>query len=185
MVASGRRQCALQCGISRHGTPLCVARKLPARRPRALAGEVLVQTDFPDHPRTRRSSGTIRSLAEALPPSADVAAASVRALALLAAEAKTRAPRCLSGCCRGTGRAVIGGARLSCELYPPLPAGWRAAPDGARPSARSKKGPSSLQAFLPLGAPTRATRERRVRWASTSSDQLCMRLFEAAARGAL
>jgi len=135
----------------------------------AVAGEVLVQTDFPDHPlykaliahdydryaqallAERRSLG--------LPPFAH--------LALLAAEAKTRGPMMsFLDAAAERGRAVIAEHAVRCELYPPVPAGLarRAGMERGQVLVQSKDR-RSLQAFLPLWRAELGQLEgRRVRW---------------------
>jgi primosomal protein N' (replication factor Y) len=135
----------------------------------ALAGEVLVQTDFPDHPLYRALVGhDYDRYAEALlaersslglPPFAH--------LALLAAEAKTRAPMMsFLAAAAERGRAVIVAHACRCELYPPLPAGLarRAGMERGQVLVQSNDR-RSLQAFLPLWrAELEQLGERRVRW---------------------
>jgi len=110
-----------------------------------LAGEVLVQTDFPDHPLYRALVGhdydryAETLLAErqnlGLPPFAH--------LALLAAEAKARtAVTSFLEAASERGRAVIAAHACRCELYPPLPAGLarRAGMERGRCSSRATTG---------------------------------------------
>jgi primosomal protein N' (replication factor Y) (superfamily II helicase) len=134
-----------------------------------LAGEVLVQTDFPDHPLYRALIGhDYDRYAEALlaerrnlglPPFAH--------LALLAAEAKTRGPmRSFLDTAAERGRAVIAAHACRCELYPPVPAGLarRAGMERGQVLVQSSDR-RSLQAFLPLWrAELEQLGERRVRW---------------------
>ncbi len=135
----------------------------------ALAGEVLVQTDFPDHPLYKALVGhDYDRYAEALlaerrslglPPFAH--------LALLAAEAKTRAPMMsFLDAAAERGRAVIAAHACRCELYPPVPAGLarRAGMERGQVLVQSKDR-RSLQAFLPLWrGELEQLGERRVRW---------------------
>jgi primosomal protein N' (replication factor Y) (superfamily II helicase) len=135
----------------------------------ALAGEVLVQTDFPDHPLYKALVGhDYDRYAEALlaerrslglPPFAH--------LALLAAEAKTRAPMMsFLDAAAERGRAVIAAHACRCELYPPVPAGLarRAGMERGQVLVQSKDR-RSLQAFLPLWrGELELLSERRVRW---------------------
>jgi len=135
----------------------------------ALAGEVLVQTDFPDHPLYKALVGhDYDRYAEALlaerrslglPPFAH--------LALLAAEAKTRAPMMsFLDAAAERGRAVIAAHACRCELYPPVPAGLarRAGMERGQVLVQSTDR-RSLQAFLPLWrGELEQLGERRVRW---------------------
>src|SRR6202158_52391 len=120
----------------------------------ALAGEVLVQTDFPDHPLYKALIGhDYDRYAEALlaerrslglPPFAH--------LALLAAEAKTRGPMMsFLDAAAERGRAVIAAHACECKLSPPVPAGLarRAGMERGQVLVQSKDR-RSLQAFLPL-----------------------------------
>jgi primosomal protein N' (replication factor Y) len=134
-----------------------------------LAGEVLVQTDFPDHPLYKALIGhDYDRYAEALlaerrslglPPFAH--------LALLAAEAKTRGPMMsFLDAAAERGRAVIAAHACRCELYPPVPAGIarRAGMERGQVLVQSSYR-RSLQTFLPLWrAELEQLRERRVRW---------------------
>jgi len=134
-----------------------------------LAGEVLVQTDFPDHPLYRALVGhdydryAASLLAErqslGLPPFAH--------LALLAAEAKTRGPvMSFLDAAAERGHAVIAAHACRCEIYPPLPAGLarRAGMERGQVLVQSSER-RSLQAFLPLWrAELAQLGERRVRW---------------------
>jgi primosomal protein N' (replication factor Y) len=134
-----------------------------------LAGEVLVQTDFPDHPLYRALIGhDYDRYAEALlaerrslglPPFAH--------LALLAAEAKTRGPMmAFLDAAAERGRAVIAAHACRCELYPPVPAGLarRAGMERGQVLVQSNDR-RSLQAFLPFWrAELEQLGERRVRW---------------------
>jgi primosomal protein N' (replication factor Y) (superfamily II helicase) len=135
----------------------------------AVAGEVLVQTDFPDHPLYKALiAHDYDRYAEALlaerrglglPPFAH--------LALLAAEAKTRGPMMsFLDAAAERGRAVIAANAISCELYPPVPAGLarRAGMERGQVLVQSKDR-RSLQAFLPLWRGELEQMEgRRVRW---------------------
>ncbi|HEY8622260.1 MAG TPA: primosomal protein N', partial [Casimicrobiaceae bacterium] len=135
----------------------------------ALAGEVLVQTDFPDHPLYRALIGhDYDRYAEALlaerrslglPPFAH--------LALLAAEAKTRG-RMMSflDAAAERGRVVIAAHAFRCELYPPGPAGLarRAGMERGQVLVQSNDR-RSLQTFLPLWrGELEQLGERQVRW---------------------
>jgi primosomal protein N' (replication factor Y) len=135
----------------------------------ALAGEVLVQTDFPEHPLYKALVGhDYDRYAEALlaerrslglPPFAH--------LALLAAEAKTRGPMMsFLDAAAERGRAVIAAHACRCEIYPPVPAGLarRAGMERGQVLVQSKDR-RSLQAFLPLWrCELELLSERRVRW---------------------
>jgi primosomal protein N' (replication factor Y) len=134
-----------------------------------LAGEVLVQTDFPDHPLYKALIGhDYDRYAEALlaerrslglPPFAH--------LALLAAEAKTRGPMMsFLEAAAERGRAVIAAHACRCELYPPVPAGIARRAGMERGQVLVQSGyRRSLQAFLPLWrAELEQLGERRVRW---------------------
>jgi len=135
----------------------------------ARAGEVLVQTDFPDHPLYKALIGhDYERYAEALlaerrsldlPPFAH--------LALLAAEAKTQGPMMsFLAAAAERGRAVIAAQASPCELYPPVPAGLarRAGMERGQVLVQSDDR-RSLQAFLPLWrAELEQLGERRVRW---------------------
>ena len=134
-----------------------------------MVGEVLVQTDFPDHPLYKalighdydRYAGAL--LAErrglGLPPFAY--------LALLAAEAKTRGPMMsFLDAAAERGRAVIAANACRCQLYPPVPAGLarRAGMERGQVLVQSNDR-RSLQTFLPLWrAELEQLAERRVRW---------------------
>ena len=135
----------------------------------AVAGEVLVQTDFPDHPLykaliahdyDRYAQALLaerRSLD--LPPFAH--------LALLAAEAKTRGLlMSFLDAAAERGRAVIAAHAVRCEIYPPVPAGLarRAGMERGQVLVQSKDR-RSLQTFLPLWrAELDQLGERRARW---------------------
>jgi primosomal protein N' (replication factor Y) len=135
----------------------------------AIAGEVLVQTDFPEHPLYKALIGhdydryAQALLAErrslGLPPFAH--------LALLAAEAKTRGPMMsFLDAAAERGHAVIAARAVRCELYPPVPAGLarRAGLERGQVLVQSKDR-RSLQAFLPLWrAELEQLGGRRVRW---------------------
>jgi primosomal protein N' (replication factor Y) (superfamily II helicase) len=135
----------------------------------ALAGEVLVQTDFPDHPLYRAlidhdydryaEALLAERLTLGLPPFAH--------LALLAAEAAARAPvMSFLDAAAERGRAVIAGHAWRCQLFPPLPAGLarRAGMERGQVLVQSDDR-RSLQAFLPLWrAELSQLGERRVRW---------------------
>ena len=134
-----------------------------------MVGEVLVQTDFPDHPLYKALIGhDYDRYAEALlaerrglglPPFAY--------LALLAAEAKTRGPMMSFLDAAGErGRAVIAANACRCQLYPPVPAGLarRAGMERGQVLVQSNDR-RSLQTFLPLWrAELEQLGERRVRW---------------------
>ena len=133
------------------------------------AGEVVVQTDFPEHPLYRalvahdyeRYAETL--LAERknldLPPFSH--------LALLAAEAKTRGVlMSFLDAAAERGRAIVAARASPCELYPPVPAGLarRAGMERGQVLVQSKDR-RALQAFLPVWrAELEQSGERRVRW---------------------
>ncbi len=133
------------------------------------AGEVMVQTDFPEHPLYRALIGhDYERYAEALlverkslglPPYSH--------LALLAAEAKTRATT-MSFLDRAAalGHAIIAAHVPHCELYPPVPAGLarRAGMERGQVLVQSEDR-RALQAFLPIWrTELDQLGERRVRW---------------------
>lgn len=134
-----------------------------------VAGEVLVQTDFPDHPLYKALIGhDYDRYAEALlgerqslglPPFAH--------LALLVAESKARGPMMsFLDAAVERGRAIIAAHGCRCELYPPVPAGLarRAGMERGQVLAQSEDR-RALQAFLPLWrAGLEQLGERRVRW---------------------
>ena len=134
-----------------------------------MVGEVLVQTDFPDHPLYRALIGhDYDRYAEALlaerrglglPPFAY--------LALLAAEARTRGSMMsFLDAAAERGRAVIAARARRCQLYPPVPAGLarRAGMERGQVLVQSNDR-RSLQTFLPLWrAELEQLGERRVRW---------------------
>ncbi|MDQ6916812.1 MAG: primosomal protein N' [Pseudomonadota bacterium] len=133
------------------------------------AGEVVVQTDFPEHPLYRaliahdyeRYAETL--LAERknldLPPFSH--------LALLAAEAKTREVlMSFLDAAAERGRAILAAHAFRCELYPAVPAGLarRAGMERGQVLVQTKDR-RSLQAFLPVWrAELEQSGERRVRW---------------------
>jgi primosomal protein N' (replication factor Y) (superfamily II helicase) len=134
-----------------------------------VAGEVLVQTDFPDHPLykaliehdyNRYAEGLLderKSLA--LPPFAH--------LALLTAESKTRGPMMsFLGAAVELGRAIASAHGHRCELYSPVPAGLarRAGMERGQALVQSEDR-RVLQAFLPLWrVALEDIGERRARW---------------------
>jgi primosomal protein N' (replication factor Y) len=135
----------------------------------ASAGEVLVQTDFPDHPLyTALARHDYDRFAESLliereelglPPFAH--------LALLRAEA--RLPRALNEFLETAaerGRTLVRERRVRCEVYAPTPAIMhrRAGLERAQVLAQSVHR-RALQEFLPLWrAELERLGERRVRW---------------------
>ncbi|HEY7945342.1 MAG TPA: primosomal protein N' [Casimicrobiaceae bacterium] len=136
---------------------------------RDLAGEVLVQTDFPQHPLYAalaahdfdRFAATL--LAErdslALPPFAH--------LALLLAEARSSGPlQAFLGAASERGRALAAAGAHACEVYAPVPATLprRAGLERAQVLVQSRDR-GALQAFLPRwrGELERLA-ERKVRW---------------------
>ena len=134
-----------------------------------LPGEVLVQTDFPDHPLYGalathdydRFAETLLAERERLdlPPFAY--------LALLTAEApgKEAVTRFLQDAVE-QGRALLAAAELRCELYPPVPAALarRAGLERAQVLVQSSER-RGLREFLPRWrARLEAMRQRRVRW---------------------
>jgi primosomal protein N' (replication factor Y) len=136
-----------------------------------LPGEVLVQTDFPDHPLyAALENHDYDRFAEALlrereslklPPFAH--------LALLSAEApKREAVSAFLGRAVEQGRALIAASKLDCELYAPVPAGLarRAGLERGQVLVQSEER-STLRAFLPRWLPLLdrlRLRQRRVRW---------------------
>jgi primosomal protein N' (replication factor Y) (superfamily II helicase) len=136
---------------------------------RDLPGEVLVQTDFPQHPLYTALTGhdfdrfAATLLAErealALPPFAH--------LALLLAEARSpEALQAFLGAASDRGRALAA-AQAACEVYSPVPAALprRAGLERAQVLVQSRDR-SALQAFLPRWrAELERSAERRVRWA--------------------
>jgi primosomal protein N' (replication factor Y) len=135
----------------------------------ALPGEVLVQTDFPDHPLYaalvdhdyERFAQTLLAEREllALPPFAH--------LALLAAEAPSRAAvDTFLGRAVEQGRALVASHALRCEVYPPVAAAIarRAGLERGQVLIQSAER-SALQDFLPRWrAELERTGPRRVRW---------------------
>jgi len=135
----------------------------------AIAGEVIVQTDFPDHPLYAalsrhdydRFAATLLAEREELklPPFAH--------LALLRAEA--RLPRALSAFVEAAsegGRALAQRCGSRCEVFPPTPATLhrRAGMERAQVLAQSVDR-RALQEFLPAWrAELERMGERRVRW---------------------
>ncbi len=135
----------------------------------SVPGEVIVQTDFPDHPLYRalvshdydRFAETL--LAErqrlALPPFAH--------LALLTAEAPGReAVTAFLERAVAQGRALVAASALRCEVYSPVPAGLarRAGLERGQVLVQSAER-SALHEFLPRWrALLEPTRQRRVRW---------------------
>jgi primosomal protein N' (replication factor Y) len=134
-----------------------------------LAGEVLLQTDFPDHPLYaalvghdyNRFAETLlaeRELLE-LPPFAH--------LALLTAEAPKRdAVTTFLERAVAHGRALLAATELRCEVYPPVPAGLarRAGLERGQVLVQSSER-SALHEFLPRWRDLlERMRQRRVRW---------------------
>lgn len=133
------------------------------------AGEVVVQTDFPEHPLYKALIGhdyeryAETLLAERknldLPPFSH--------LALLAAEATAQGVlMSFLNSAADRGRVILAQHALRCELYPPVPAGLarRAGMERGQVLLQSKDR-RSLQAFLPLWrAELEQSGERRVRW---------------------
>jgi primosomal protein N' (replication factor Y) len=135
----------------------------------ALPGEVLVQTDFPDHPvyvalvdhdydRFAQTLLAERKLL-ALPPFAH--------LAMLSAEAPSRAAvDAFLGRAVEQGRALVAAHALRCEVYPPVPAAMarRAGLERGQVLTQSTQR-SALHTLLPLWR-TELERigPRRVRW---------------------
>jgi primosomal protein N' (replication factor Y) len=134
-----------------------------------LAGEVLVQTDFPDHPlyRALLDHDYDRYAASLLAERQSLGLPPFAHLALLAAEAKTRGPvMSFLDAAAERGHAVIAAHACRCEIYPPLPAGLarRAGMERGQVLVQSNER-RSLQAFLPLWrAELAQLGERRVRW---------------------
>ena len=135
----------------------------------ALPGEVLVQTDFPDHPvyaalvnhdydRFAQTLLAERKLL-ALPPFAY--------LAMLSAEAPSRAAvDAFLGRAAEQGRALVTAHALHCEVYSPVPAAMarRAGLERAQVLTQSTQR-SSLQKLLPLWrAELERIGPRQVRW---------------------
>ena len=134
-----------------------------------LAGEVVVQTDFPDHPLYaalvdhdyNRFAETLLAERELLdlPPFAH--------LALLTAEApKREAVTAFLDRAVALGRALLAANELRCEVYPPVPAGLarRAGLERGHVLVQSSDR-SALHDFLPRWrALLERMRQRRVRW---------------------
>lgn len=134
-----------------------------------LAGEVMVQTDFPDHPLYaalvdhdyNRFAETLLAERERLdlPPFAH--------LALLTAEApKREAVTAFLDCAVAQGRALLASSKLRCQVYSPVPAGLarRAGLERGQVLVQSSER-SALHEFLPRWtALFEPTRQRRVRW---------------------
>jgi primosomal protein N' (replication factor Y) len=134
-----------------------------------LPGEVLVQTDFPDHPLyVALGNHDYDRFAEALlrerellklPPFAH--------LALLAAEApKREAVSAFLGQAVEQGRALIAAGKLDCQVYAPVPAGLarRAGLERGQVLVQSDDR-AALRTFLPRWLPLLdRLRRRRVRW---------------------
>jgi primosomal protein N' (replication factor Y) len=134
-----------------------------------LAGEVLLQTDFPDHPLYaalvghdyNRFAETLLAERERLelPPFAH--------LALLTAEAPKRdAVITFLDRAVAHGRAVLAATELRCEVYPPVPAGLarRAGLERGQVLVQSSER-SALHEFLPRWRDLlERMRQRRVRW---------------------
>ena len=134
-----------------------------------LAGEVVLQTDFPDHPLYaalvdhdyNRFAETLLAERELLdlPPFAH--------LALLSAEApKREAVTAFLERAVGHGRALLAASELRCEVYPPVPAGLarRAGLERGQVLVQSSER-SALHEFLPRWrALLERMRQQRVRW---------------------
>ncbi len=134
-----------------------------------MAGEVVVQTDFPDHPLYLalvghdydRFAETLLAERErlGLPPFAH--------LALLSAEAPGReAVTAFLEWAVARGRALLAASELRCEVYSPVPAGLarRAGLERGQVLVQSSER-SALHEFLPRWrALLETTRQRRVRW---------------------
>jgi primosomal protein N' (replication factor Y) len=135
----------------------------------ALAGEVLVQTDFPDHPLYRAliSHDYDRYAESLLAERRSLGLPPFVHLALLAAEAKSPGPMTsFLNAAAERGRAVIVAHACHCELYPPVRAGLarRAGMERGQVLVQSDDR-RLLQAFLPLWrAELEQLRDRRVRW---------------------
>jgi len=135
-----------------------------------MAGEVVVQTDFPDHPLYVALVGhdydgfaeTLLAERERLdlPPFAH--------LALLTAEAPGReAVTAFLERAVAHGRALLAASELRCEVYSPVPAGLarRAGLERGQVLIQSSER-SALHAFLPRWrALLERMRQQRVRWA--------------------
>jgi primosomal protein N' (replication factor Y) len=135
----------------------------------ALAGEVIVQTDFPEHPLYRALAANdygafaatllAERRAAGLPPFAH--------LALVTAEAPRReSVEAFLEDVRGAGRSLLAGAR-DVEVFPPVPAtlARRAGMERGQVLAQSPDR-RALQRFLPQWrAAIDALGSRRVRWA--------------------
>jgi primosomal protein N' (replication factor Y) len=134
-----------------------------------LAGEVVLQTDFPDHPLYaalvdhdyNRFAETLLAERELLdlPPFAH--------LALLSAEApKREAVTAFLEQAVAHGHALLAASELRCEVYPPVPAGLarRAGLERGQVLVQSSER-SALHEFLPRWrASLERMRQRRVRW---------------------
>jgi primosomal protein N' (replication factor Y) len=134
-----------------------------------LAGEVVLQTDFPDHPLYtalvdhdyNRFAETLLAERELLdlPPFAH--------LALLSAEASKRETvTAFLERAVAHGRALLEASELRCEVYPPVPAGLarRAGLERGQVLVQSSER-SALHEFLPRWrALLERMREQRVRW---------------------
>ena len=137
---------------------------------RDLPGEVLVQTDFPQHPLyvalaahdVDRFAATLLAEREslALPPFAH--------LALLLAEARSPEPlQAFLAAASEQGRELAAAAANACEVYSPAPAALprRAGLERAQVLVQSRDR-GALQAFLPRWREALdGLAERRVRWA--------------------
>jgi primosomal protein N' (replication factor Y) (superfamily II helicase) len=135
----------------------------------AIAGEVVVQTDFPEHPLYKalvehdydRYAESLLAERQSLglPPFAH--------LALLVAESRSRgSTMSFLGSAADRGRAILAAHGDRCEIYPPVPAGLarRAGMDRGQVLVQSTDR-RALQAFLALWrAALEDLGERRVRW---------------------
>ncbi len=135
-----------------------------------LPGEVIVQTDFPDHPLYRAlARHDYDGLAEVLLAERKIAdLPPYTHLALLSAEAPRRdAVDAFLHAAHEAGDAVARAAALPVEVYPPVPAGLarRAGLERGQVLAQSAER-GALQRFLPEWREALATVPgRRVRWA--------------------
>ena len=135
---------------------------------RDLPGEVLVQTDFPQHPLyTALAAHDFDRFAEALLVEREsLALPPFGYLALLLAEARSQGPLlAFLGAAAERGRSLAAGAG-ACEVYAPVPAALprRAGLERAQVLVQSRDR-GALQSFLPQWrAALERLAERRVRW---------------------